>query len=170
MKSGADLHMVQLMPLPLTVSCFSKIQIGFTFLLPARLGSPGKWPLNGCVYNRSLVQFVCREHIFTIVCALQKRDARQLGGADAVNGAGPALRSGRSSHERPPLSDLRAHPRHTVLRLFQLPLGFPGTDKRFNSTALRTETHGMMSRNVRRILVREVDAPLPPEAKKILKI
>jgi len=31
--------MVQLMPLPLTVSCFSKIQIGFTFLVP---GSPGK--------------------------------------------------------------------------------------------------------------------------------
>ena len=39
---GADLHMAQLMPLPLTVSCFSKIQIGFTFLVPARLGSPGQ--------------------------------------------------------------------------------------------------------------------------------
>jgi len=36
------LHMAQLMPLPLTVSCFSKIQIGFTFLLPAHLGSPGQ--------------------------------------------------------------------------------------------------------------------------------
>jgi len=36
------------MPLPLTVSCFSKIQIGFTFLVPAHLGSPGKGPLNGC--------------------------------------------------------------------------------------------------------------------------
>jgi len=34
------LHMAQLMPLPLTVSCFSKIQIGFTFLVPAHLGSP----------------------------------------------------------------------------------------------------------------------------------
>jgi len=34
--------MAQLMPLPLTVSCFSKIQIGFTFLIPAHLGSPGK--------------------------------------------------------------------------------------------------------------------------------
>jgi len=32
----------QLMPLPLTVCCFSKIQIGFTFLVPAHLGSPGK--------------------------------------------------------------------------------------------------------------------------------
>ena len=39
---GADLHMAQLMPLPLTVSCFSKIQIGFTFLVPAHPGSPGK--------------------------------------------------------------------------------------------------------------------------------
>jgi len=39
---GADLHMAQLTPLPLTVSCFSKIQIGFTFLVPAHPGSPGK--------------------------------------------------------------------------------------------------------------------------------
>jgi len=36
------LHMAQLMPLPLTVSCFSKIQIGFTFLVPAHPGSPGQ--------------------------------------------------------------------------------------------------------------------------------
>ena len=34
--------MAQLMPLPLTVSCSSKIQIGFTFLVPAHLGSPGQ--------------------------------------------------------------------------------------------------------------------------------
>ena len=39
---GADLHMAQLMPLPLTVSCFSKIQIGFAFLVLAHLGSPGQ--------------------------------------------------------------------------------------------------------------------------------
>jgi len=39
---GADLHVAQLMPLPLTVSCFSKIQIGFTFLVLAHPGSPGK--------------------------------------------------------------------------------------------------------------------------------
>ena len=38
----ADLHMAQLMPLPLTVSCFSIIRIGFTFLTPAHLGSPGQ--------------------------------------------------------------------------------------------------------------------------------
>ena len=49
LERGADLHMAQLMPLPLAVSCFSKIQIGFTFLVSAHLGSPGKWPLNGCL-------------------------------------------------------------------------------------------------------------------------
>jgi len=42
LERGADLHMAQLMPLPLTVSCFSKIQIGFTFLVPAHPGSLGK--------------------------------------------------------------------------------------------------------------------------------
>ena len=42
LERGADLHMAQLMPLLLTESCFSKIQIGFTFLVPAHLGSPGK--------------------------------------------------------------------------------------------------------------------------------
>ena len=41
-ERGADLYMFQLMPLPLAVSCFSKIQIGFTFLAPAHPGSPGK--------------------------------------------------------------------------------------------------------------------------------
>ena len=44
-----NLRMAHLMPLPLTVSCSSKIQIGSTFLVPADLGSPGKGPLNGCV-------------------------------------------------------------------------------------------------------------------------
>jgi len=50
LELGADLHMARLMPLTLTVSCFSKIQIGFTFLVLAYPGSPGKGPLNGCVY------------------------------------------------------------------------------------------------------------------------
>jgi len=52
LEQGADLHMVQLMPLPLTVSCFSKIQTGFTFLVVAYPGSAGqravKWV---CVYK-----------------------------------------------------------------------------------------------------------------------
>jgi len=44
--ASADLHVAQLIPLPLTVSCFSKIQIGFTFVVLAHPGSPGKRPLN----------------------------------------------------------------------------------------------------------------------------
>jgi len=43
------------MPLPLTVSCFSKIQIGFTFLVPAHLGSPGQRAV---------------KRVFVCVCAL----------------------------------------------------------------------------------------------------
>jgi len=39
LEQGADLHMAQLMPLPLTVS--SKIQIAFTFLVLPDTGSPG---------------------------------------------------------------------------------------------------------------------------------
>jgi len=42
LERGADLHMAQLMLLPLTVSCFTKIQIGFTFLVPANPVDPGK--------------------------------------------------------------------------------------------------------------------------------
>jgi len=51
LEQGAHLHMAQVMPLPLTVSRFSKIQIGFTFLVPARPGSPGKKAVKRvCVY------------------------------------------------------------------------------------------------------------------------
>jgi len=42
LELNADLHVAQLMPLPLTVCCFSKIQIGFTFLIPAHPCSPGQ--------------------------------------------------------------------------------------------------------------------------------
>jgi len=52
LEQSADLHMAQLMPLPLTIFCFSKVQIGFTLLVPAHLRSPGdpdKGPLNGLV-------------------------------------------------------------------------------------------------------------------------
>jgi len=43
LERDADLHMAQLMPLPLTVSCLSKIQTGFTRVVLE------KGPLNGCV-------------------------------------------------------------------------------------------------------------------------
>jgi len=50
---------MQLMPLPLAVSCFSKIQIGSTFLVPAHPGSPRKGPLNGCVCGLCVCVCVC---------------------------------------------------------------------------------------------------------------
>ena len=52
LERGADLHMAQLMPLPLTVSCFSKIQIGFIFVVPAHPDSPGKRAVKRvCMWN-----------------------------------------------------------------------------------------------------------------------
>ena len=62
-ERGADLHLAHLMPLPLTVSCFSKIQIGFTFLVPAHPGSPGQ----------RAVKRVC-----VCVCACVRACARDL--------------------------------------------------------------------------------------------
>ena len=56
LEQGADLHMAQLMPLPLTVSCFSKIQIGFTFLVPAHPGSPGKGAVKRVQCSSSIEQ------------------------------------------------------------------------------------------------------------------
>ena len=69
LERGADLHMAQLMPLPLTVSCFSKIHIGFIFLVPAHPGSTGK----------TAVKRACVSHTYTQVHA----------GADPVEVAGP---------------------------------------------------------------------------------
>jgi len=50
LEQGADLHMPQLIPLPLTVSCFSKIQIGLPFWYQLTWIVPVKGPLNGCVW------------------------------------------------------------------------------------------------------------------------
>ena len=62
LERGADLHTAQLMPLPLTVSCCTKIQIGFTFLVPADLGGPGqraiKW-LGVCVCVNGNKNIIC---------------------------------------------------------------------------------------------------------------
>jgi len=62
LERGADLHTAQLMPL--TVSCFSKIQIGFTFLVPAHLASPGQRAVKHvcvcvCGVKPQLIQSLC---------------------------------------------------------------------------------------------------------------
>ena len=58
LERGADLHIAQLMPLPLTVSWFSEIQIGCTFLVPVHPGRPGQRPLNGWVCVPNLRQLI----------------------------------------------------------------------------------------------------------------
>jgi len=70
MERGADLHMAQLMPLPLAVSCFSKIQIGFTFLVPAHPGSLGQMAVKRvcvcvllfCLFKYAFLFQVCIAH------------------------------------------------------------------------------------------------------------
>ena len=74
LEQGADLHMAQLMPLPLTVSCSSKIQTGFTFLVPADLGTPRKRAVKRvcvcvCVtgsYNNSHFGRIWIERVFSL--------------------------------------------------------------------------------------------------------
>ena len=57
LERGADLFIAQLMPLPLTVSCFSRIQTGFTFLVPAYPGCPRQRALKrACVCSVNMTQ------------------------------------------------------------------------------------------------------------------
>ena len=69
-ERGADLHTAQLMLLLLIVSCFNKIQIGFTFLVPAHLGSPGKRAVKRlCVYDYNYLMSCDWESKQTVVLA-----------------------------------------------------------------------------------------------------
>jgi len=58
LERGADLHTAHLMPLPPTVSCSSKIQIGFTFLVRLTCVVLDKGPLSGCMYTKMLLYCV----------------------------------------------------------------------------------------------------------------
>ena len=51
----ADLYMAQLKPLPLTISRFSKIQIGFTFWYRLTWVVLDNGPINGCVFRDKYV-------------------------------------------------------------------------------------------------------------------
>ena len=93
LERDADLHMVQLMPLLLTVSCFSKIQTGFTFLVLAHLGNPGKravkrvWQRRQC--SADLIFTLAQQLLLAVVVdpqvpadadeqsALERRDGRR---------------------------------------------------------------------------------------------
>ena len=64
LQQGADLHMAQLMPLPLTVSCFNKIQIGLPFWYRLTRVVPEKGPLNGCV---CVITFLSFRYSFMVI-------------------------------------------------------------------------------------------------------
>jgi len=72
LERGADLHMAQLMLLSLTVSCFSKIQISFAFLVPAYLGSPGQRAVKRvcvyvCIYVREMRENIVRKNRLLLI-------------------------------------------------------------------------------------------------------
>ena len=76
LERGADLYMTQLMPMPLTVSCFSKIQIGCTVLVPAHPGSPGQRAVKRvCVCIYKALPTACltyfRPRRTSVVCVLE---------------------------------------------------------------------------------------------------
>jgi len=57
LERDADLHMSQLMPLPLTVSCFSKIQMVLPFWYRLTRVVPDKGSLNVCVCTTTVKVF-----------------------------------------------------------------------------------------------------------------
>jgi len=81
LERGADLHMTQLMPLPLTVSCFSKVQIDFTFLVPAHPGSPGQRAIK-LVCVCVCIAYICLQ---TATCGRRKPPGNQLTQAHLEN-------------------------------------------------------------------------------------
>jgi len=66
LEQGADLHTAWLMPLPLTVSCFSKIQIGFPFWYRLTWILPDKGPLNVCVLVKMIGVFAVRRCVLQV--------------------------------------------------------------------------------------------------------
>jgi len=68
LERGSDLYMAQQMPVPLTVSSFSKIQIDFTFWYRLTWVVPEKGPLNGCVCACVRVCSVYKNAVLKVPC------------------------------------------------------------------------------------------------------
>jgi len=119
LERGADLYMAQLMPLPLTVSGFSKIQIGFTFLVPAHPGSPEQRAVkrvcacvigdkSDCEHIRSSEQhadscFRLARYDFLLVFSCLGRNRYRV---EPLESAKPSPRNKRKKTSRPPISGL----------------------------------------------------------------
>jgi len=76
--------MAQLMLLPLAVSCFSKIHIGFTFLVPAHLVVPEKGPLNGCVCVYFLAGNEIENASFLMLASLIPLYSQKMGSSQQI--------------------------------------------------------------------------------------
>ena len=88
LERGADLHMAQLMPLPLTVSCFNKIRIGFTFLVPAYPCSPGKRAVKWVCVCMLLLSETAADALCRDVVTHAKPAAATAAGGDVVSESG----------------------------------------------------------------------------------
>ena len=88
LERGADLHMAQLMPLPLTVSCFSKIQIGLTFWHQLTWVVPDKGLLNGCVSESVFIYGAAYQKSQSAVFMLPKKVPLQLSSEQSVGDVG----------------------------------------------------------------------------------
>ena len=106
LERGADLHMAHLMPLPLSVSCCSNIQIGFTFLVLAHPGSPGQRAVKRVPYvcvmalnSRPIMCWCAVKKLlthsltlaFTVWCLLPINAARSSSGGVAIRYVLPVL-------------------------------------------------------------------------------
>ena len=85
------MHIAQLMSLPLTVSCFSKIQIGFTFLVPAHPVVPEKGPLNVCVCDYGIKETIFVWRAGVIDCHCVQWGGYILGAPTLFSEQGPGL-------------------------------------------------------------------------------
>ena len=121
LERRADLHKAQLMPLPLTVSCFSKIQIGVTFLVPAHPGIPGKRAVKRvcvCVCARSL-QRLARTALGRVRRAVTSLDARSRGTVGVDRQGGIATGATTRRRARTVLATSVTHHRYTHTTIIQ---------------------------------------------------
>jgi len=95
--------MAQLIPLPLTVSCFSKIQIGFTFLVPAHRGSPGQRAVKRvcvcvCVFVTAAMTF-CRGKLCGLNVRSQHMNSTELNGSKSTQLHDAFIGDARQRHD-----------------------------------------------------------------------
>ena len=130
LQRGADLHVAQQIPLPLTVSCFSKIQTGLSFLVPAHPGSPGQ----------RAVKRVC-VCVCVCVCVLTARRPCKAGRRCCMSRAAQRCACVSAGDISPPRFSLLHNNNHQtgfpislLQKIWGLFQDFPGSQKHFLRT------------------------------------